>query len=228
MGRGVYRVTRSRSGRLYALTRVLSRHRRAIAAVLTAAAVAAVLSVLRPPEPERVPVLVAATDLAGGTHLVPGDLTTSELRPAVVPRGALRPGAKVAGRVLAGPMREGEPLTDAGLVGAPLLDGAALVAAPVRIADGGVARLLQAGDRIDVLAAPTRGAALGEPARVVAPGVRVLAVPKPRDGGAGTSLGSPGSGSLVILAATPQQAAQLAGAGVSSRLTVTLRSRVAR
>lgn len=216
-------MTRNGSVRLHAPRQLLSRHRRWVAALLTAAAVACTLGVLRPPEPHRVPVLVAAADLTGGTPLARGDLTTLELRPAAVPRGAFQPGATVTGRLLAGPMRQGEPLTDAGLVGAPLRAGTGLVAAPVRIADTGVARLLQAGDRIDVLAAVTRGAALGEPARVVAPGVRVLAVPRPRDG-AGARFAGPGSGSLVLLATTPQQAARLASAGVASRLTVTLRS----
>lgn len=203
----------------------VSRHRRAIAAALTGAAVVCALSVLRPPPPERIAVLAAAEDLAGGTRLSKTDLTTVALRPAVVPAGALRAGTDVTGRILASPARKGEPLTDVRLAGPPLLSEDELVATPVRIADAGVTRLLHAGDQIDVLAAATRGEQLGEPARVVAPDVRVLTVPN-RNGRASRSVSpGPGRGSLIVLATTPDQAAALASAAVTSRLTITLRGR---
>ena len=60
------------------------------------------------------------------------------------------------GRVLAGPVRSGEALTDVRLVGSSLLTrGGRLVAAPVRLADPATAGLLHAGDRVDVLAVRT-------------------------------------------------------------------------
>jgi Flp pilus assembly protein CpaB len=88
------------------------------------------------------------------------------------------------------------------------------VAVPVRIADAAAARLLHPGDRIDVLAGPaTETADLGTrlPARLVAAGVSVLAVPKE----------SPGEdGALIVLATDRTQATELAEAG--PRLSVTI------
>lgn len=215
-------MTRNRPFTLWARMRdFLSWHRRLVAAALAAGSVACALMALQPPAPDRIDVLAAATDLPGGTNLSPTDLTTVALRPEAVPQGALRPGADVNGRVLAGPMREGEPLTDARLTGAAQLVGDESVATPVRIADDGVARFLHAGDRIDILAAATRGDALGDPAEVVASGVRVVAVPRSekRSGGVGI-----GQGALIIVATSSEDAAELASAAVTSRLTATLGS----
>jgi ribulose 1,5-bisphosphate synthetase/thiazole synthase len=93
---------------------------------------------------------------------------------------------------------------------------AGLVAVPVRVADAATATLVTAGDRVDVLAA---GAAPGAPpaARVVAVDAEVLAVPP--------AVQDDGAGALIVVAATPQVAAQLAAAAVSSRLSLTLRPR---
>ncbi len=127
---------------------------------------------------------------------------------------------------------------------------AGLVATPVRITDAGSVVFLRAGDRVDVLAAsaemtvpvpqtrdgatPTDGAepAVGSsavpmtgPARaaVVAPGVVVLAVPRPgaaKEGAAGMA-----DGALVIVAATSRVAETLASAAVHARLSVTVLGR---
>ncbi|MFF2326871.1 MULTISPECIES: hypothetical protein [unclassified Streptomyces] len=87
-----------------------------------------------------------------------------------------------------------------------------LVSAPVRIADAGTVRLLRPGDRVDVIAADGAGAA----ARVVAKGARVADVPQavvegPAEGGA-----------LIVLSVPRGTAASLAGAGMSTKLAVTL------
>ncbi|WP_199484972.1 SAF domain-containing protein [Actinomadura craniellae] len=139
-------MTRKARIRLWA-----SRHRRAIAALFAAAAVGFGLAALRPATASGVPVLAAARDLPGGAPLRPQDLRTVALPPAAVPDGALRAGA--IGRTLAAPVRRGEPITDARLLGPGLLQGSAphLVATPIRIADAGTARLLRPGDLIDVL-----------------------------------------------------------------------------
>jgi Flp pilus assembly protein CpaB len=194
----------------------LARHRRALAAVLAAAGVGFGLLAVRPPAPPTVRVLAAAHDLPGGTTLRGQDVRAVALPAAAVPDGALRSGAR--GRVLAGPMRRGEPLTDARLLGAGLLDGYGpdVVATPVRIADAGVARLLRPGDRVDVLAtaaSPFEDAApaVVPPTRTLVSAVPVLAVPR-------QSLGD--QGALIVLATGRQQAGVLAGAG--SRLSVTI------
>ncbi|MGW3634694.1 hypothetical protein ACWD7F_31845 [Streptomyces sp. NPDC005122] len=86
--------------------------------------------------------------------------------------------------------------------------GVEMVAAPVRIADAAAVRLLGPGDRVDVIASDGRGQG-----RVVAAGARVSAVP---DSG-GTE-----PGALVVLSVPRPTAARLAGAGITSRLAVTL------
>ncbi|MFG2474182.1 hypothetical protein [Streptomyces fagopyri] len=86
--------------------------------------------------------------------------------------------------------------------------GVEMVAAPVRIADAATVRLLRPGDRVDVVASDGRGQG-----RVVASGARVSAVP---------DSGSTEPGALVVLSVPRPTAARLAGAGITSRLAVTL------
>jgi Flp pilus assembly protein CpaB len=84
-------------------------------------------------------------------------------------------------------------------------------AVPVRLADAAVARLLHPGDHVDVLAARADAPL---PARTVASGVPVIAVPRPDPG--------TDEGALVVVQATRDQAATLAGAAVDSRLSVSI------
>ena len=145
------------------------------------------------------------------------------------------------GRLVAGPVRRGEALTDVRLLGPGLLGpgllgpgllgpgllGAAsgpsqLVAVPVRVAEPATAALLRAGDRIDVLAASAAGgpapaeggpaSAAGPAATVVATGLTVLALPPLGD--------TAGEGALLVLAADRATAARLAAAALTDRLSV--------
>jgi Flp pilus assembly protein CpaB len=194
----------------------LARFRRPLAAAFAAAASGFALLTLRPPAAPTVPVLVAARDLPGGVTLHGGDLRSAALPAAAVPDGAVRSGA--TGRLLSGPLRRGEALTDVRLAGRDLLDGygPGMVATPVRIADAGAVRLLHSGDRVDVLATADspEGMVSPRPARAVAQGVPVLAVP----GGASGAVGD--QGALIVLATSRDQSAALAGAG--ARLSVTI------
>jgi pilus assembly protein CpaB len=200
------------------LRRAVSRHRSLLAAGLAAGSLAAALNVLAPRAPAGVRVVAAARDLAAGTALAPADLRVIELPPGLAPTGGIGAANDAVGRVLAAPLRRGEPLTDVRIAGAELLtaDGAGLVAVPVRVADAASAALVTAGDRVDVLAA---GSAAGAPpaARVVAPDAEVLAVP--------TAVQDDGDGALIVVATTPRVAAALAAAAVSSRLSLTLHAR---
>ncbi|MFJ8310540.1 MULTISPECIES: hypothetical protein [unclassified Streptomyces] len=92
---------------------------------------------------------------------------------------------------------------------------AAMVSAPVRIADAETVRLLHPGDRVDVIAAAGSPSGGGGEARRVATDVRVTGVPAARDTSAET-------GALVLLAVPRETATALAGAGSASRLAVTL------
>jgi Flp pilus assembly protein CpaB len=207
------------SRQLKELRRAVARRRRLLAAGLAAAAIACALTVLQPPAAATVRVVVAARDLPAGTTVRAADLRVARFAPGTAPDGSLARPDDAVGLVLAAGVRAGEPFTDLRFVGRPLLQDLAsdgLVATPVRIADAGAARLVRTGDLVDVLAAtpPTAGTAAGS-ATTVAEGVRVLVVPRADD--------AAGEGALLLLATDRPTASRLALAGVTSRLSITLR-----
>ena len=206
---------------LHNVRRTLDWHRRSIAAVLAGLAVLTSLSALAPKHPPTSEVWTAARDLAGGSPIRAADLVLARLPLALVPAGALRPGSAVVGRLLAAPVRRGEPLTDVRLLGPSLLAALARpgqVAVPVRLADGAAAAALaRPGETVDVLAVGSLDdAATGAAPVVVASAATVLAVPG-RDSVSGSDAG------LVVVAVTPEQAAALASAAARSRLSLVLR-----
>ncbi|MET9434690.1 hypothetical protein [Streptomyces sp. NPDC006551] len=90
-----------------------------------------------------------------------------------------------------------------------------LVSAPVRIADAAAVGLLRPGDRVDVIAAPDSATGEGGKPRVVAAAARVADVPRPGET-------RPDGGALIVLSVPRSTATALAGAGITSRLAVTL------
>jgi Flp pilus assembly protein CpaB len=199
------------------LRRALLTHRRLLAALAAAATAAIALQAAAAPPPHTAPVLTAAHDLAPGTVLTAADLRRVGFAPGTVPSGVVD-ARRALGRTTVGPVREGEPITDARLLGAGLLDGRpGLVAVPVRIGDPGAVGLLRVGDRIDVLAADPQGRS---PAQLVATDALVLAIPRTGS----DRVPGPLSGALVVLAVPEQTARALATAGVSSFLSVLIRA----
>lgn len=192
---------------------VLVRRRLLAAALMALAVLAGVRATTAPPEPTS-PVVVARTDLPGGATVRAGDLQVVDHPAAAVPAGAVASARALAGRVLAAPLRRGEPVTDVRVVGRGLLGGyPGAVAAPVRVADPGVARLLQVGDRIDLISTPPEGGG----SSVVVSGAPVVAVPR-----AGPELDGMMAGGLVVVAVSPASALSLAEASVSAVLSATL------
>jgi Flp pilus assembly protein CpaB len=191
--------------------RAVLRHRRPIAAVLLAAAVVVAVVVARPPAPRTVPVAVAARDLAGGLPLADEDVATVLVEPDLVPHGAYSPGAVPLGRIVAGPVRRGLPLTDAAVVGpglaAQLADGDVLVTVHVR---DPAASIVEAGDLVRVIATDPRGSAT---AVVVADAARVVTIPS-----VNTAAG--GGTSPLVLAVPEPTALALSGAATSQVLDV--------
>jgi len=202
-----------------ALRRTVAIRRRLLAGACAAGAVAAAMDVLAPAPLELSTVLSAAHDIPAGTTLSATDIVALQLPRALVPDGALIPGVAVIGRPVSGPVRRGETLTDARLVGPTLLDGVGggveTVAVPVRLGDDDAADFVQAGDRVDVLAAPlAAGDDSARPVEVVAVGALVLAVPADTEDTAG---------SLLIVAVPSATARGLARAATTARLSIALR-----
>jgi pilus assembly protein CpaB len=187
--------------------------RRAAAVLLGLAALALALRPGPAPTaaPADVPVVVAAAGLPAGRTLDSADLAVARLPPGTVPDGVVAEPGSLVGRVLAGAVRTGEPLTDARLVGPGVTTGlpAGQVAAPVRLADLAVAALVRTGDRVDVLAVADGAAG----ADAVAENALVLA--------AGGSDDDPSAG-LLLVAVDPQTAGRLAVAAATATLTVSL------
>ena len=189
---------------------MLSR-RRPLAALVAATAVFAAVHELRPPPPAVEPVVTAARDLPAGTTLEHEDLTTVDFAAGTAPSGLAN---DAVGRVLAAPLRAGEPVTDVRLVGAAMAATyAGTVAMPVRLPDAAMAGLLRVGDRIDLVAADPQG----DTARLVAADLTVVALQAP-DEEAGVG-GLPGR--LVVLAVPESTRETVAQAAVTGFLTYT-------
>lgn len=185
-------------------------HRRLLAGLSAAAAVYFGLVALSPAPPPTVAVLGAARDLPGGARPAAADLRTLQLPAPVVPSGALRPGAEVAKRVLAGPVRSGEPLTDARFLSSSALAGD-LLAYPLRLDDAEIISLLHVGDRIDLYAATSTAA---DSANQLARAVSVVALP--------ARSAASSSGALVVIAARSDVVSRVAQATANTRITVAL------
>ncbi|KOX15995.1 SAF domain-containing protein [Nocardiopsis sp. NRRL B-16309] len=202
-----------------ALTRLVDRHRRVIATLLAAAALLGAVLAVRPFSAPAAEVLVAARDLDASSPVARGDLAARALPAAAVPEGALRPTTETEGRTLNAPVRRGEVITDARLTNPPArAHGPDLIAVPVRVADPGAVALLAPGSRVDVLAATGVGdlpPARAGPAAEVVRDRPVLALPAAAEGGEGDA--------LILIAATPAEARELAGHAALSRLSITIR-----
>ncbi|NVM97240.1 RcpC/CpaB family pilus assembly protein [Arthrobacter sp. SDTb3-6] len=231
------------------LWRWVRRRRRLAAALLLCAAAAIAVQQLTPAPPATAPVLVAARDLPAGHVLALADLTAAAVSPAMVPAGSLAPpgsevlagqgvkgppgSAAVASRSghaptwvgmrLSGPVRRGEVVTDAALLGDGLLVGAApgSQAVPLRLTDPTTVQLLRQGQQVDVVL--SAGTGLDGPMKneLLARSVAVLWTP---------ALSAPGGGllpvqdteGLVVVAATHDQALQLAGASARGKIFLVL------
>lgn len=193
--------------------RAVLRRRRPLAALLAAVAVAAGLQAVAAPPPPSVPVLVAGRDLPAGTRLRADDVRTAELEPALRPAGAVD---DPVGRVLAGPVRDGEPITDVRLVGPDLTEGVpGRTAVPVRLPDAAMAALLEPGDRIDLVAADPRGGS----ADLVAEDAVVLALPSAEHDPQVAAAELPGR--LVVLGVSPAEVDAVWSAAAGSFLGYT-------
>lgn len=223
------------------IRRRILRRRRLLAALLLCAATAVAVQQLTPAPAVTMPVLVAARDLPAGHALAEADLLSTSVAPGMVPDGALvlsraapaRLGAQAdtsgpvssvgavgwLGRQLAGPVRRGEVLTDASLAGAELLIGAPVgsQAVPVRLSDPATVKLLHQGQLVTVVLSSASGLDGPVSNTVLAHAVPVLWTPSAATP-VGALLPAAESEGLVVVAATAEQAAELAGASTRGKI----------
>lgn len=194
---------------LAAVRRRLLIHRRALAALCAAGAVAVAFEEFRAPPDPTVAVWTAREDLPSGRVLAAADFRRTAYRPGSVPDLAVRDLGRVVGRTLVTPLGRGEPVTHAKVLGRSRLAGyPGRVAVAVRFPDAILGGLLRHGDRIDVLSTDPRSSP--EP---VASDAVVLTV-------AAEQAQTAAEGRLVVLAIAPEEAEPLAAAGAAGFLTV--------
>lgn len=165
------------------------------------------------PDPDSDPrdVVIAIRDFAPGIVVAAEDVALRRVPAATVPDGALAELDAAVGTRLAGPVRRGEVLTDARVLGSrhtKLTAGPDARNVPVRLADPAVLEVIRPGDVVDVLGAPSddRDAR----ARLLASDAVVVFI-------------SPAGAERVALLALPGAAANtLAAASLMQSLTLTI------
>jgi len=192
----------------------LWRWRAVVAALGVGVAASAALSALRPPAPDERAVVVAARDLPAGATLTAADLRVARLPADVAPRAGVGRDDLV-GRATAVPVPAGLPVVPDLLASGDLAGPPGTVVAAVRFADPAMAGLLTPGTRVDVLAAAAETGAQGV---VVARRALVLPVAPGDDEGWSVGAGD-ADAPPVLLAVTPDEAAALSGAAVTSLLS---------
>jgi len=193
------------------LRRFIRRHRRGVAATLAAVAVLATIQAVGGSATPIVAVAVAATELPAGHMLTTSDIRVQDYPVDLRPPGSYMNAEPIVGDVIVAPVSAGEPLTATRLLGKRPQAGRGKVAAPVRLADAGVAGLLAPGDVITIISANRDGSV-----RVLARNARVITRPIPPAGL------SARSASLVLVAVSAQDATTLAAESVSQDLTAVL------
>ncbi len=197
----------------------VNRNRRLIAAVLFCIPAGLTVQQLTPAPAETVIAFAAATDLPAGKSLEPEDVSRISVPPGLLPAGS--PGSEAAfeGKQLAAPLRRGQLLTDAQILGPGLLTGSppGSAAVPLRMADPASIQLVSPGQLINVVL--TGGNGLEQPAesQVLAESVPVLWT-SVQGGKAGPWLAAADTDGLVVVAAAADQARRLAGASTQGKL----------
>lgn len=207
------------AGRARRLSRWLGRNRRIAIALLLCASAAITVHQLTPAPVHTVTALAAARDLPVGTAMGPSDLTRVQVPPGMVAPGFLEDPGQATGKQLAAPLRKGQLLTDAQLLGPGLLSGTppGSAAVPLRMADPQSIQLVSPGQLVDVVLTGGNGYDQQEPSEVLATAVPVLWT-SGQGGQGGQWLGTAETDGLIVVAAGPEQAARLAGASTQGKL----------
>lgn len=170
-------------------------------------------------------VVTAARDLSAGEEVSAADVTLTRVPRSAIPAAVLDRTDAATGRRTAAPLRAGEFLTETRLLTPHVVDEIVGISnargVPIRLSDPGVAALLRAGDRVDVVSvspqysASERALDSREPAStILVENAAVLFVTE----------ASHGSDPLVVLGLTPSAAMEVAAASIRDAVTITLRS----
>jgi pilus assembly protein CpaB len=211
-----------RAGRRPAAVRFggwLSRNRRLAVALLLCAAAAITVHQLTPAPVHTVTALAAARDLPAGSAMAASDLAHVQVPPDMMAAGFLDEESELAGKQLAAPLRKGQLLTDAQLLGPGLLAGTppGSAAVPLRMADPSSIQLVSPGQLVNVVLTAANGFDQQAPSEVLAASVPVLWT-SGKGGQSGQWLGTAETDGLIVVAASAEQAARLAGASTQGKL----------
>ena len=197
----------------------LNRNRRLAAALLLSAAAAVAVQQVTPAPLSTATALAAARDLPAGTAVTEADVARVQVPPGMVADGFLQDEAAAKGKQLAAPMRKGQLLSDAQLVGPGLLAGTppGSAAVPLRMADPSSIQLVSPGQLVNVVLTSANGFDQQGPSEVLASAVPVLWTSN-KGGQSGQWLGTSETDGLIVVAATAEQSSRLAGASTQGRL----------
>lgn len=201
------------------MTLWLSRNRRLSVALLLCIAAGITVHQLTPPPADTVTALAAARDLPAGAAMVVSDLEEVQIPPGMMTSGSLQKSGDATGRQLAAPLRKGQLVTDAQLLGPGLLAGTppGSAAVPLRMADPSSIQLVSPGQLVNVVLTRANGYDQQSASEVLASAVPVLWT-SGQGGKTGQWLGTGETDGLIVVAADPEQAARLAGASTQGRL----------
>jgi len=191
--------------------RLVHRHKRLLACLFFSAAAGVAVEAAVGDEYATTTVVSASRDLAVGTVLTDADITITELPEQAAVGGALGSASEALGQQVATPLPQGAPVSPTSLVGDGLLTGtpSGTVAVPLRPADPATVQLLAPGQLVDVILRTGNGYDVAADSTVLARSVAVLWTDA---GGEGTGWpGAGGEGGLVVVAASAEVAAALAG-----------------
>lgn len=188
-------------------------------ALLLCVAASITVHQLTPAPVHTVTALAAAKDLPAGSAMKASDLAYVQVPPAMMAAGFLDEESELAGKQLAAPLRKGQLLTDAQLLGPGLLAGTlpGSAAVPLRMADPSSIQLVSPGQLVNVVLTAGNGFDQQAPSEVLATAVPVLWT-SGKGGGSGQWLGTAETDGLIVVAASSEQAARLAGASTQGKL----------
>jgi len=174
---------------------------------------------LAPAPADTVLAFAAAADLPAGKTLEPGDVSAIGIPPGMAPSGSPGSEAEFEGKQLAAPLRRGQLLTDAQVLGPGLLAGspAGTAAVPLRMADPASIQLVSPGQLVNVVLTGGNGFDQPGESQVLAEAVPVLWT-SGQGGKAGSWLATADTDGLIVVAAAADQARRLAGASTQGKL----------